>query len=172
MMKKLLMATAILALGATAFGVDKTATSDVRVRAELVNEGLVISDIDGRPIVLDFKKINTARTTDAAATVEFKVESTGEIQAGNLTLALGGKNGVDDNGLTKVTITSLKDLKTTMEPRIGLDVKEAQIDANTQAGTIHTGRINGTLTKDQWAGKDPAVYEGFTQLTVTLDGQN
>lgn len=171
-MKKLLMAMAILVVGATAFGAEKTATTDVRVRAELVNEGLVISDIDGRPIVLDFKKINVLRTSDAAATVEFKVESTGEIQKGNLTLALGGKNGVAEGELTKVTLTSLKDLKTTMDSKIGLDTKQAAIEANTEAGVIHTGRINGTLTKDQWQGKDAAVYEGFTQLTVTLDGQN
>ena len=55
-MKKLLMAMAILVVGATAFGANKTATTDVRVRAELVNEGLVISDIDGRPILLYLKR--------------------------------------------------------------------------------------------------------------------
>ena len=171
-MKKLLMAMAVLAVGATAFGAEKTATADVRVRAELVNEGLIISDIDGRPIVLDFKKINVSRTTEAAATVEFKVESTGEIKKGNLTLALGGKNGTPDGELTKVTITNLKDLKTTMEPSIGLDVKQAPLEANTGAGVIHIGRINGTLQPTDWNSKETGVYEGFTQLTVTLDGQD
>ena len=57
-MKKLLMAMAILAVGVTAFGEEK-ASAPVKVRAELVKQNIVISDINGRPILLDFEKIST-----------------------------------------------------------------------------------------------------------------
>lgn len=57
-MKKLLMLGAILALGTTmAYGAE-TATADVKVIAEIVNENFMITDLDGDEIVLDFGKIS------------------------------------------------------------------------------------------------------------------
>ncbi|MDO4589179.1 MAG: hypothetical protein Q4B33_04895, partial [Fusobacterium sp.] len=63
-MKKLLMLGAILVLGATAFAKgglvqpndENVAEANVTVKAQLVAENLVISDLEGNPLVLDFEK--------------------------------------------------------------------------------------------------------------------
>ena len=60
-MKKLLFVTALLAMGTMAMGKapaskDK-AKADVEVKAEIVDDSLVITDIYGAPLLLDFGKI-------------------------------------------------------------------------------------------------------------------
>lgn len=169
-MKKLLMATAILALGVTAFGVDKTASEPVKVRAELVQQDLEISDIDGRPILLDFGKIATSRKTDALATIEFKVEATGEItNVTGMTFELG--KATDATNPAEVEIVHIDPTvgtQNTMTAKLGLDKYSVTPATTLNAGTIHTGRINGKLEATQWSGKAVGVYEGQTELKVTV----
>lgn len=86
-MKKLLFVAALMALGTMTFGADATlgpqsgdkATADVEVRAEIVDDSFTITDIDGKPLVLDFGKL--AKDQDAngkvwTAEVEYKITAT------------------------------------------------------------------------------------------------
>lgn len=168
-MKKLLMAMAILAVGTTAFGATKTADAPVKVRAEIVENDLTISDIDGRPILLDFKKISKSEAGPRHAFVDFKVEAKGEIQnIQSFELALGQSTSATQSD--KVTLTNIdttKNNNNTMEADLKLD-KYNGTTTIAGAGTVHTGRINGTLTNDDWKNSEIGVYEGQTELKVTI----
>lgn len=174
-MKKILMATAILALGVVAYGVDKTASAPVRVRAEIVTGDLTISDIDGRPILLDFGKIASSRATDANAYVDYKIEysgSTYDITNKAITLGLGTANNtskVDSVTITNIDATLTE--KNSMTAKLQLDTYTATAPKDEPTDdVIHTGRINGTLEADQWSDKAEGVYEGQTELKVTVSG--
>ena len=166
-MKKLLMAMAILAVGTTAFGAEKKADAPVKVRAELINSNLSISDINGRPILLDFEKISINEAGPRHAFVDFKVETTEEIQNVQTMKFVLGKS--DSNATADdVTLANIDATKTgTMIAKLKLD-KYDGATGTLAKGTVHKGRINGTLTKDQWNGKDEGVYEGQTELKVTV----
>lgn len=174
-MKKILVATAILALGVVAYGADKTASAPVRVRAEIVKGDLTISDIDGRPILLDFGKIASSRTSDANAFVDYKIEYSGtytDVSNKGITLELG--TSTSESTLDSVTLTNIDSSLTnnnTMNAKLKLDKYSATTPATEPADdVIHTGRINGTLKASEWKSKSEGVYEGQTQLTVTVSG--
>lgn len=174
-MKKILMATAILALGVVAYGADKTASAPVRVRAEIVTGDLTISDIDGRPILLDFGKIASSRTSDANAFVDYKIEYSGtydDIKSKAVTLVLGGSSSAaaaDDVILTNLDASLIKN--NTMTAKLKLDKYSATTPATKPTDdVIHTGRINGTLKSTEWSSKSAGVYEGQTELKVTVSG--
>lgn len=167
-MKKLLMAIAILAVGTTAFGVDKEASAPVRVRAELVEQELVISDINGRPLLLDFEKISKTQTTDKNAFVDFKVEATGALNVTTMKLTLGqSTSAATSDDVTLTNIDASLTGNNTMKANLKLD-KYDGATGNLAKGVIHTGRINGTLKADQWTSKEVGVYEGQTELKVTV----
>lgn len=174
-MKKILMATAILALGVVAYGVDKTASAPVRVRAEIVTGDLTISDIDGRPILLDFGKIASSRTSDANTFVDYKIEYSGtydDIKSKAVTLVLGGSSSsaaADDVILTNLDASLTNN--NTMKAKLKLDKYLATTPATEPTDdVIHTGRINGTLKSTEWSSKSAGVYEGQTELKVTVSG--
>lgn len=174
-MKKILMATAILALGVVAYGVDKTASAPVRVRAEIVTGDLTISDIDGRPILLDFGKIASSRTSDANTFVDYKIEYSGtydDIKSKAVTLVLGGSSSsaaADDVILTNLDASLIGN--NTMTAKLKLDKYSATTPATKPTDdVIHTGRINGTLKSTEWSSKSAGVYEGQTELKVTVIG--
>lgn len=174
-MKKILVATAILALGVVAYGADKTASAPVRVRAEIVKGDLTISDIDGRPILLDFGKIASSRTSDANAFVDYKIEYSGtytDVSNKGITLELG--TSTSKSTLDSVTLTNIDSSLTnnnTMNAKLKLDKYSATTPATELADdVIHTGRINGTLKASEWKSKSEGVYEGQTQLTVSVSG--
>lgn len=168
-MKKLLMAMAILAVGATAFGAEQKADAPVRVRAEIVEESLVISDINGRPILLDFEKISKQQKTDKNAFVDFKVEAAGEIQNVQSFVLVLGKSSASTTP-EEVTLTNIDASKTnnnTLTANLKLDKYEGAT-GNLTAGTVHTGRINGTIKANTWTSNEIGVYEGQTELKVTV----
>lgn len=174
-MKKILMATAILALGVVAYGVDKTASAPVRVRAEIVTGDLTISDIDGRPILLDFGKIASSRTSDANAFVDYKIEYSGtytDVSNKGITLELG--TSTSESTPDSVTLTNIDSSLTnnnTMKAKLKLDKYSATTPATEPTDdVIHTGRINGTLKATEWSSKSAGVYEGQTELKVTVSG--
>lgn len=175
-MKKILMATAILALGVVAYGVDKTASAPVRVRAEIVTGDLTISDIDGRPILLDFGKIASSRTSNANAFVDYKIEYSGtytDVSNKDITLELG--TSTSESTPDSVTLTnidsSLTSNNNTMTAKLKLDKYSATTPATKPTdAVIHTGRINGTLKSTEWSSKSAGVYEGQTELKVTVSG--
>lgn len=168
-MKKLLMAMAILAVGATAFGAEQKADAPVRVRAEIVDESIIISDINGRPILLDFEKISKKQKTDKNAFVDFKVEATSQITGVNgMKFVLGQSDSL--NSKDDVTLTLIDASQTsnnTLTANLQLD-KYNGATGDLAAGTIHTGRINGTIKANQWANSNLGVYEGQTELKVTV----
>lgn len=174
-MKKILVATAILALGVVAYGADKTASAPVRVRAEIVTGDLTISDIDGRPILLDFGKIASSRTSDANTFVDYKIEYSGtydDIKSKAVTLVLGGSSSssaADDVILTNLDASLIGN--NTMTAKLKLDKYSATTPATKPTDdVIHTGRINGTLKSTEWSSKSAGVYEGQTELKVTVSG--
>lgn len=174
-MKKILMATAILALGVVAYGVDKTASAPVRVRAEIVTGDLTISDIDGRPILLDFGKIASSRISDANAFVDYKIEYSGtytDVSNKGITLELG--TSTSESTPDSVTLTNIDSSLTnnnTMKAKLKLDKYSATTPATEPTDdVIHTGRINGTLKSTEWSSKSAGVYEGQTELKVTVSG--
>lgn len=172
-MRKLLMATAILALGVVAYGKEE-ASAPVRVRAEIVEGNITISDIDGRPILLDFKKIAKNRETDANAFVDYKIEYNGTyntIQGQTMNLVLGKSNTADTSD--DVILTNLDSSLTqnnTMTANLKLDKYSLTLPSEEPTNkVIHTGRINGTLKATEWSGsKEAGVYEGQTELKVTI----
>lgn len=168
-MKKLLMAMAILAVGATAFGAEQKADAPVRVRAEIVEESLVISDINGRPILLDFEKISKQQKTDKNAFVDFKVEAAGGIPNVQSFALVLGKSSASTTP-EEVTLTNIDASKTnnnTLTANLKLDKYEGAT-GNLTAGTVHTGRINGTIKANTWTSNEIGVYEGQTELKVTV----
>ena len=175
-MKKILVATAILALGVVAYGADKTASAPVRVRAEIVKGDLTISDIDGRPILLDFGKIASSRATDANAYVDYKIEYSGnystDLQSKGITLVLGDStSATTPDSVTLTNIDSSLTNNNTMTAKLKLDKYSATTPATEPTDdVIHTGRINGTLKSTEWSSKSAGVYEGQTELKVTVSG--
>lgn len=167
-MKKLLMAMAILAVGATAFGAPQEATAPVRVRAEIVDEQITISDINGRPILLDFEKISKNRTSDKNAFVDFKVEAAGQLNVQSFALVLGKSTSAttsDDVTLTNIDASLTNN--NTLTANLKLDTYEGAT-GTLDEGIIHTGRINGTIKAGSWTSNNVGVYEGQTELKVTV----
>lgn len=100
-MKKLLMLGAILALGTTiAYGAELPVTdsTDVKVRAEITDDTLVITDLNGNPIVLDFGKISNNSTGIHNAEVGYKVTwgTNATVDGQKLTMELGGQGTVGE----------------------------------------------------------------------------
>lgn len=174
-MRKLLMATAILALGVVAFGAEKTASAPVRVRAEIVLGDITISDIDGRPILLDFGKIVQSRKSDANAFVEYKIEYSGtsyDINNKNITLVLGKSSDAETpDTVTLINLDNSLTENNTMIANLKLDNYSGTTPSTEPTDdVIHTGRINGTLKASEWASSSAVagVYEGQTELKVTI----
>lgn len=156
-MKKLLLLSSLLALGATTFA----ASAPVKIQAEITADNLIISDINGRPILLDFGKISNAATTASNAQVEYKVTSTSAV-VGDTTLGMeltGGEEPVLAH--TNQTISD------TIATTIALDKAEGAIAAG---GTEYRGFIRGTILGDTTGSKDKTagMYEGQSELTVTV----
>lgn len=152
-MKKLLMLGAILVMGAMAYGetVSESANADVTVKAQIVAENLVISDLNGNPIILDFKKVNQRQQTGTTtAYVDYKVTYIGTEtldKTNNLTMKLGGEATPIDivmkeeadkvNPDTFTAKVGLSEYTGTME-------NEDNNDLGT-TGKTYVGRINGTI---------------------------
>lgn len=201
-MKKLLMIGAILALGTTmAYGAGKTATADVKVIAKIVDESFIISDLDGKDIVLDFQKIPAEAHELGEGIVKeisegFMIKYTGtssltpNSSGPNLTFELKGidKAGDSSNAMdgTPTVVTMRRQITTGDDGGEGNDIIKSNLFLGEYSATI-SGEINnqkpfyvgqiGAFIK----GKDlkqngtdaPAVgnYEGYAELKVTLTTQ-
>ena len=157
-MKKLLLLSSLLALGATTFAAD-SASAPVKIQAEITADNLIISDINGRPILLDFGKISNAATTASNAQVEYKVTSTSAV-TGETTLGMeltGGEAPVLAH--TNQTISD------TIATTIALDKAEGTIATG---GTEYRGFIRGTINGTDSLSKTAGMYEGQSGLTVTV----
>lgn len=196
-MKKLLMLGAILVLGATAFAKgglvqpndENVAEANVTVKAQLVAENLVISDLEGNPLVLDFEKVNKRETGIRETSEGLLVKYVGEKDLTNngITMELKGDNGFVDSAVP-VTLSALSQAEgkkaDTFEAVVGLDSYAAKLEKGTTYDTeVYQGRINGTLdcantvatangvTKTGLAELSTGDYQGQTVLKVTLAAQ-
>lgn len=159
-MKKLLFIAALLTLGATAFGVnptqDEDAKAEVLVKAQIVNDNLKITDIDGNPLVLDFKKVqkrNYSTGDMVKAHVEYKITAKDVAEANPIKLNMSltsfespeSKVGINTVEIVNEDIktTATENDKVTVNLALDADKKEIVVGQSTAVG-----RINGTINTD------------------------
>lgn len=173
-MKKLLLVGALLALGATAFGVqegrpesgNKTSVN-VEVRAEITDDFFVISDIYGKPIVVDFGRIHNTQDQSAVTYVDYKVTSKANMEEPiGFGIALGKSTSA--NQPDEVTIsTKLGGAEVeSMKANLVLSEYHGIIEKGEKE---YRGRITGTIGKDQIKDRPKGTYIGTTQLAITVD---
>ena len=202
-MKKLLMLGAILVLGATAFAADSSIDdlenvndATVTVKAKLVAENLVISDLEGNPIVLDFGRVSKLRDKGTSeARTGYMVRYVGDeskLTGGDtqkLAMELKGTTGDYVKTAVPVTLAEVSQEKDhaadTFEVTVGLNTYEgtmpAKVDGHDYAE--YTGMVFGTLDHaaanplkegkggpTTLAALDSGDYIGFANLKVTING--
>lgn len=201
-MKKLLMLGAILVLGATAFAketakeLENQSEAKVTVKAKLVAENLVISDLEGNPIVLDFGKVSKLRDkgTSEAKTgymVRYVGDTTKLESADNtLKMELKGKEGYAASAVKVVLAeASQEDKKAadSFEVTVGLNSYTGVMPLEAEKGhdyAEYTGMVFGTLdhanpvvVKEgdtanhtrKLADISSGDYLGFADLKVTIN---
>lgn len=187
-MKKLLMLGAILAMGAMAYGTDYTGEADVKVRAEITADDLIITDLNGNPIVLDFGKISNQSKGVHKAEVGYKVTWSDSVTMGStsntLKMELGGQDTTGTEGAKTVRIyyndTQTAEAKeTSFDTVVGLDKYSFDLGASSTAKE-YTGKVLGTIntqsadvtvdgaTAQNFEDLKTGEYIGSTTLTVTL----
>lgn len=166
-MKKLLMLGAILVLGVTAFAKETTpelenqSEAKVTVKAKLVGENLVISDLEGNPIVLDFGKVSKVRekgTSEAKTGYMVRYVGTGADSLSGkteeqrkLAMELKGKAGYKASAVKVVLAeASQEDKKVadSFEVTVGLNSYTGVMPETNEKGhdyAEYTGMIFGTL---------------------------
>lgn len=201
-MKKLLMLGAILVLGATAFAkeaapeLENQSEAKVTVKARLVAENLVISDLEGNPIILDFGKVSKTRALGTSETkTGYMVRYVGDeskLTGGDtqkLAMELKGTTGDYVKTAVPVTLAEVSQEKDhaadTFEVTVGLNTYEgtmpAKVDGHDYAE--YTGMVFGTLDHatanplkegkggpTTLAALDSGDYIGFANLKVTING--
>lgn len=161
-MKKILLLLSLCVLGGTALATETSNSAPVKIQAEIISDNIMISDINGRPILLDFGKISTAKKDGSSnAQVQFKVSVAG--LSGSTTKSLTLKLG-DENPVLKPTNLASS---TTLTSKLGLDKTEGQV---TDTKTEYRGFINGSIAATSSQSAAPGMYEGQSELTVTLSG--
>lgn len=165
-MKKLLMLGAILAMGAVSFAYDSAAENpntneaSVKVKAELVKNNLVITDLEGNPIVLDFKRVSSLRDKGTSeAQVGYKVRYvgstslTGSNRDNKLTMKLKNKsNGAYESKAVPVTLVNIETPQGKkgyqFDVTVGLDAYEGVMPIGKEANhdyAEYVGMVYGTL---------------------------
>lgn len=175
-MKKLLMLGAILVLGATAFAkeaapeLENQSEAKVTVKARLVAENLVISDLEGNPIILDFGKVSKTRDKGTSeAKTGYMVRYVGD--ESNLTggdtqkLAMELKGTTGDYVQTAVPVTLAE---VSQEKDHAADTFEVTVGLNTYEGTMP--KKDRTPGKED--GHDYAEYTGMVFGTLNHAAAN
>ncbi len=170
-MKKLLFVTALLALGTTAFAVNPTDTQDVKaevlVKAQIVDDLLKITDIDGNPLVLDFKKVpkrDYSTGEMVKAHVEYKITATDKAETNPIKLNMSFTSfdsPEDSTALNTVEIVNeditgaaTENDKIKVNLALDADKKEIAVGQSTAVG-----QINGTINTDL-SQKNKGLYTG------------
>lgn len=182
-MKKLLFVTALLAMGTMAMGVDPSSgaesKAEVLVKAEIVDDFFKITDIDGNPLVLDFKELPKMNYTNniAKASVEYKVTAKEAIADSAVELAMSltsFENPESKDGVSKVILKNedstaaqqdpIENDPNRIEANLGLDKATKKMEINQ---TTVVGKINGTINTDLSA-KNTGDYSGKVFLVATV----
>lgn len=185
-MKKLLFVTALLAMGTMAMGetkkdsiTSKEAKAEVLVKAQIVDDFFKITDIDGNPLVLDFKKVPKANyelegVEVPQASVEYKVTANDTISE-NVTLAMSltsYEHPEDNTGIANNIVTISKDGVATgnlgetekIDVNLSLDAEQKTIK---QGQKVVVGKLNGAIKKDL-TGKTTGKYFGKVFLRAEM----
>lgn len=154
-MKKLLMIGAILALGttmaygATTKGDDGKASADVKVIADIVAENLVITDLNGEEIILDFGKVSQLQRSGVSNAHEgYKVTYLGDnISNGKLKMELKGQDvSGNDGGAKEVMMKYQGSVAAGEKPdKFTSVVALAEYEATMPTDKVYVGMINGTI---------------------------
>lgn len=203
-MKKLLMLGAILVLGATAFAADSKVDelkneneATVTVKAKLVAENLVISDLEGNPIVLDFGRVSKLRKTGTSeARTGYMVRFVGTDDLSNkseeqrkLAMSLLNKSTGDfDQKAVPVTLTEVSqaagEVADTFDVSVGLNTYAGVMPKVAEKGHDYAefrGEVFGTLnhananptnngSEAQLSALGSGDYLGTTTLKVNING--
>lgn len=191
-MKKLLMLGAILALGTTmAYGTDfsgdEKASGNVKVIAQITGDTFMITDLDGKDIVLDFGRVPSTLgdTVMKEAEEAYKITYVGStaVTPSNkkLSFSIGEINKAGET--QEVTLEHLDGNDSadpdTIKAHVYLDSYEKTLAGEEieQGDIIHTGVVRGYMKGtdlknegNSGAGNTPATghYQGGTTLTVTI----
>ncbi len=182
-MKKLLFVTALLAMGTMAMGANPTqnaeSKAEVLVKAQIVDDFFKITDIDGNPLVLDFKELPKMNYTNniAKASVEYKVTAKEAIADSAVELAMSltsFENPESKDGVSKVILKNedstaaqqdpIENDPNRIEANLGLDKATKKMEINQ---TTVVGKINGTINTDLSA-KNTGDYSGKVFLVATV----
>lgn len=175
-MKKLLFVTALLAMGTMAMGAKDLTTGEnteaqVEVRAEIVNESLTITDIYGKPLLLNFGRIqkNTEDTGAKVWTAEVEYKITANDLMSNeekIDVKLGGTTTGTE--VAEVILKHSNNNKTgknaTITAKLTLDEATKTI---AQGKDEVRGRIDGSID-ESLKEKELGTYSVFTTLTATV----
>lgn len=170
-MKKLLFIVSLMMLGANAFAADATvgpasgdkATAEVLVKAEITDDSFTITDIFGKPLVLDFGRLAKTQAEGKVwtAEVEYKItatkapdtEKTFDVALKDTTVKLKHVNNALPN-----------DGKNILTSTLALDEESKVMAGGTD---VVTGFISGSIVeniKDKVTG----MYQERTELTATV----
>ncbi|MCF2612143.1 hypothetical protein [Fusobacterium perfoetens] len=182
-MKKLLFVTALLAMGTMAMGENPTqnaeSKAEVLVKAQIVDDLFKITDIDGNPLVLDFKELPKMNYTNniAKASVEYKVTAKEAIVDSAVELAMSltsFENPESKDGVSKVILKNedstaaqqdpIENDPNRIEANLGLDKATKKMEINQ---TTVVGKINGTINTDL-SDKNTGDYSGKVFLVATV----
>lgn len=167
-MKKLLFIAALMMLGANAFAEQPTGSVSVpvEVKAKITDDTFSITDINGAPLVLDFKSVAKKAAPEVwTAKEEYKITSGEAIDAQDgvkFTMKLGADTV--DLKLTNQEAYKQDKGKSTLIAHIGLDAEEKTMVKDAK---VVTGAILGSITEDITQ-KNTGDYLGDTTLTATV----
>lgn len=170
-MKKLLFIVALMALGTVAFGEAKdptkgpqsgdTSEAQVLVKAQITDDSFTITDVYGKPLILDFGKLAKNQSEPGkvwTAEVEYKITATKAPE--NQTkfwLAL------EDEQVSLKHVNN--ELKTTLKANLALDKTSKVMAAHKD--TV-TGFISGSISENISA-KETGMYKTTTTLTAVVE---
>ncbi len=174
-MKKLLFVTALLAMGTMTMGatpnlsVKDDTKAEVVVRAHVIDDKFTITDIYGKPLVLDFKEVMQG-DTNVEASVRYKVSMKKGFDGDVAKFKMEILGDTTDAGATSksVVITNTNSEKTSdnkMTVVLGLDNETKYLAKD---GTEFQGEIFGniaTVAEAQATGD----YVGYATLTATVE---
>ncbi len=173
-MKKLLLIAALATMATTAMaanpGKDTVATADVTVRAEIIGEGLKITDVYGKPLLLDLGKAFEGEATTLFNEIEYKVSSKAAAETNPIKLDIklaadtldivnttAGIDPIKANDNHKLTVNLSLDGKKGSEP----SKKEILVGQTEVRGTISGSTVTTASSKK-------GVYVNKIALTATV----
>ena len=172
-MKKLLLIAALATMATTAMAASQT-KAEVLVKAEIVNESLKITDIDGNPLVLDFKKLPKRNYSKdmAEAHVEYKITSNVPAETDPINLGMSftsyvspeNNTGINRIEIVNENISGAVGVNDKVEVNLALDSDTKTIAAKESTAV---GQINGTINTDLSA-KNVGLYTGKVFLRAEI----